>query len=206
MGTALSLNGPVGYKDGSAQTSGPFVGFQYSNGDINYVLRYSFTTPSSGYITTLKFKTTLNYYSGDTGYTRPIRLKITTSATTHINAGADATYDAEYSYSVNTASTSATMTINNLNLAPNTTYYIYLFPGSGYSNDGSSKVGQYLVYCYDASSNDLSSLEYTDTLSGLVYIDNGSSWDAYEVYIDNGTSWDPYVLYIDDGSSWDVCG
>lgn len=41
--------------------------------------------------------------------------------------------------------------------------------------------------------------------AGLVYIDNGSGWDAYMVYIDNGSSWDRYIPYIDNGSSWDMC-
>lgn len=40
---------------------------------------------------------------------------------------------------------------------------------------------------------------------GLIYIDNGSSMDAYQVYIDNGTSWDLYAPHIDNGSSWDLC-
>lgn len=40
---------------------------------------------------------------------------------------------------------------------------------------------------------------------GLVYIDNGNSFEAYQVYIDNGTSWDQYVPYIDNGTSWDMC-
>ncbi len=39
---------------------------------------------------------------------------------------------------------------------------------------------------------------------GLVYIDNGTSWSAYQVYIDNGTSWDLYIPYIDNGTSWDL--
>lgn len=39
---------------------------------------------------------------------------------------------------------------------------------------------------------------------GLVYIDNGSSWEPYQVYIDNGSSWDLYLPYIDNGSSWDL--
>lgn len=38
---------------------------------------------------------------------------------------------------------------------------------------------------------------------GLVYIDKGSGWDAYQVYIDNGSSWDRYIPYIDNGSSWE---
>ncbi len=40
---------------------------------------------------------------------------------------------------------------------------------------------------------------------GLIYIDNGSSIDAYQVYIDNGTSWDLYAPYIDSGSAWSLC-
>ena len=53
---------------------------------------------------------------------------------------------------------------------------------------------------------------YTDNLTvyaqwsakGLVYIDNGTGWDAYQCYIDNGTSWDAYMPYIDNGTSWDL--
>ena len=40
---------------------------------------------------------------------------------------------------------------------------------------------------------------------GLVYIDNGTTVEAYLVYIDNGTSWEQYIPYIDNGSGWDMC-
>lgn len=40
--------------------------------------------------------------------------------------------------------------------------------------------------------------------NGLVYIDNGTSFDAYQVFIDNGSSWDQYMPYLDNGSGWDV--
>ena len=40
---------------------------------------------------------------------------------------------------------------------------------------------------------------------GLVYIDNGSTFEAYQVFIDNGSSWDQYIPYIDNGSGWDEC-
>ena len=43
-------------------------------------------------------------------------------------------------------------------------------------------------------------------VSGVVYIDNGTSFDAYEIWIDNGAKWERYVAYIDNGSSWDECG
>ena len=39
---------------------------------------------------------------------------------------------------------------------------------------------------------------------GLVYIDNGSGFDAYQAFIDNGSGWDMYIPYIDNGSSWDM--
>lgn len=206
MATSLTLSGPVAYYGGTSSSS-LMLGYVYNGGDVNCVLRYKFTTPSSGNVTALTFRTTFRWYSGDYGYTRPIRLKVTTSSTSHKNAGESTTdYDAEYSYYVREENTDATFIVSGLNLSPNTTYYLYLFPGSGYKNDGSSLTGQYLVYCYDNSSNDLASLEYTDAPTGLVYIDNGSSWDAYEVYIDNGSSWDRYVPYIDNGTSWDVYG
>lgn len=40
--------------------------------------------------------------------------------------------------------------------------------------------------------------------SGLVYIDTGSGFTAYQGYIDNGTSWDLAVPYIDSGTNWDM--
>ncbi len=40
---------------------------------------------------------------------------------------------------------------------------------------------------------------------GLIYIDNGTSIDAYQVYIDNGSSWDLYAPYVDSGSAWSLC-
>ena len=40
--------------------------------------------------------------------------------------------------------------------------------------------------------------------NGLLYIDNGTSLELYQVYIDNGSSWDLYIPYIDNGTSWDM--
>lgn len=45
-----------------------------------------------------------------------------------------------------------------------------------------------------------------EEVAGCIYIDNGTSFDAYQVYIDNGTSWDLCIPYIDNGSSWDIIG
>lgn len=49
------------------------------------------------------------------------------------------------------------------------------------------------------------SIEIPEEYAGLVYIDNGTGWDAYAVYIDNGTSWERYIPYIDNGTGWDMC-
>ncbi len=40
---------------------------------------------------------------------------------------------------------------------------------------------------------------------GVIYIDNGTSFDAYQIWIDNGSGWDLYEAYIDNGSGWDKC-
>ena len=37
---------------------------------------------------------------------------------------------------------------------------------------------------------------------GIVYIDNGITFEPYLPYIDNGTSWELYLAYVDDGTSW----
>lgn len=41
-------------------------------------------------------------------------------------------------------------------------------------------------------------------ISGVVYIDNGTTLEPYLAYIDNGTSWDLYIAYVDDGTSWNT--
>lgn len=41
-------------------------------------------------------------------------------------------------------------------------------------------------------------------ISGVVYIDNGTTFEPYLAYIDNGTSWDLYLMYIDNGTDWNI--
>ena len=41
-------------------------------------------------------------------------------------------------------------------------------------------------------------------ISGVVYIDNGTTLEPYLAYIDNGSSWDLYIAYVDNGTSWDT--
>lgn len=41
-------------------------------------------------------------------------------------------------------------------------------------------------------------------ISGVVYIDNGTTLEPYLTYIDNGASWDLYLAYVGNGTGWDI--
>ena len=41
-------------------------------------------------------------------------------------------------------------------------------------------------------------------ISGVIYIDNGITFEPYLAYIDNGMSWDLYLAYVDNGASWTI--
>lgn len=41
-------------------------------------------------------------------------------------------------------------------------------------------------------------------ISGVIYIDNSTSFEPYLTYIDNGTGWDLYLAYVDNGTNWDI--
>ena len=83
-----------------------------------------------------------------------------------------------------------------------------------YFYNGNSAV---IIYNDDDTSTDsysrhfLQILEATITVNydggeSVVYISNGTTFEAYQIYIDNGTSWDLYAPYIDNGSGWDSYG
>ena len=41
-------------------------------------------------------------------------------------------------------------------------------------------------------------------ISGVIYIDNGTTLEPYLAYIDNGTDWELYLVYVDDGTDWNI--
>lgn len=41
-----------------------------------------------------------------------------------------------------------------------------------------------------------------ETIGGLVYIDNGTQFEAYQMFIDSGTNWDQVIPYMDNGTEW----
>ena len=81
--------------------------------------------------------------------------------------------------------------------------------------DGSSQYGILLkqngttasrIKCIgDRTSSSAAKLVVTYQPKGVVYIDNGTKFEAYQIYIDNGSGWDLYTAHIDNGSSWDDC-
>ena len=44
----------------------------------------------------------------------------------------------------------------------------------------------------------------TATALGLVYIDNGSQFEAAQIFIDNGSDWEQYMPYIDNGTGFEL--
>lgn len=87
-----------------------------------------------------------------------------------------------------------TFDISTASLQPNNTYYFYLW---GYNQAVAS--GGYVKL------NTIANHSITVTYDGsaVIYIDNGSKFEAYEIWIDNGSKWEQYAAYIDNGSSWE---
>lgn len=38
---------------------------------------------------------------------------------------------------------------------------------------------------------------------GLVYIDDGTGFEPYQVWVDNGSSWEQYAPFVDNGTTWE---
>lgn len=202
MSTTINLGTPTAFS-GGIETSQRFVGV---NSGANLVLRYTFKAPDSGIVTKVKFLSSFAWLSsvGITGTTSyPMRLKLSKSATSHINAGASTSdYDATITLTANLAEGSnvfheVSAEIGDLSLAPGETCYLYLFPGV---------TTAHIFYCYDTSGNDQSQLVTVDVLSGLMYVGDGEDWAAYEPYVGNGESWDLCTPYVGDGTTWGQCG
>lgn len=171
--------------EGTSATSMKVVGY---NNKKNCVARYSFKTDAVG-ASKVSWEIGGNSLGGGT---RPaLRWYITTSASSHINAGASTTaYHGTVTvknvqgYDVFSGSADVT-------LLPNTTYYLWIFPNT-------TTYGFYYLGEPDKAT------VTTSGGAGLVYIDNGGKFEAYQCYIDNGTKFELYMPYIDNGSSFDL--
>ena len=172
---------------GTSESTQKIVGY---NGGKNYVVRYAFTTGSEG-ASSVSWELGGNSLGGGTAQT--LRWYITTSSTSHINAGATTTkYHGNAKSSVVGGYTVFSGSAD-IVMLPNTTYYLWIFPS----------VATYGFYWLTA--NEKATLTISGA-AGLVRIDSGSAFEAYQCYIDNGSAWEAYMPYIDNGSSWDLSG
>ena len=179
----ITTSAPYFYKNGSGGVSG-VVGYESSS---NRVARYSFTSPSTG---ATAVSLTMPYVSSGGGSTSTeIRFYITTSSSSHTNAGASSGYHGTFSITLSEGVYWPTGSASVL-LLPNTAYYLWCFPGST----------TYGWWYWDGAAT-----INTSGGAGLVRIDNGSSFVNAMPYIDNGSSWVQAMPYIDNGSSWVLC-
>lgn len=171
--------------EGTSAVTTKIVGY---NGGKNYVARYSFKTDSMG-ASKVSWEIGGNSVGGGT---RPsLRWYITTSSNSHINAGASTNIYHSTVEVKNTNGYDVFYDSADAVLLPNTTYYLWIFPNT-------TAYGFYYLGGTDKAT------VTTSGGAGLVYIDNGTKFEAYQCYIDNGSSWDLYIPYIDNGSSWDM--
>lgn len=184
----ITLSNPTFYQDGTVCT-GKVVGRSIPDKyTVNRVARYSFTSPNTGASSVSLIFANMHYTPAD-GKTRPtsFRFYIGTDADSHINAGASSTCTGTVKLLENSYTEFAGSA--DILLLPNTKYYLFVFPATS----------TYGWYSWEGTSAMTSSGG-----AGLIYIDDGSGWSAYQVYIDNGSSWDMYMPYIDTGSSWNL--
>ena len=182
-------------------TNAAYAGASSSN---QYVYLLKFTTPAfKGNSSKITFNLAVGKQSATAGTLRyavctsdanKFSYNNTTSAVTDSNALKSGTF----SYSgltsgVNTIS----FTVATNGLKSEQTYYLFIW--------GSSSTSDWVtVYAIDSNNWHSISLEYNE--GGLVYIANGSSFDAYEVWIANGSKFEQYEVYIGDGTKWVPCG
>lgn len=175
--------------------SSNLVGYQ-TKGPKRNVVRYTFSTadlPAGANKISIAApsEATNDYWALYDGAWIKLRFKITTSATSHTDAGPTTTdYDGEVSFVKIGNAYYLSIPTTNVILLPNKTYYLYIFPGEATFG---------LVSTYAAS--------LTLTVSGgagIVKIYNGKTWDNYLCYIYTGSKWELHLPYIYTGSKWEL--
>lgn len=115
----IILTDPVFYKNGEAGHSN-VVGFE---SQVTRVVRFTFIAPETG-ATDISFH--FDDVSKGAGSTIPVRFAVTADPTSGQNAGATAPYAGEVAINLPAYTADAQASVD---LAPNTTYYLWLFPG-----------------------------------------------------------------------------
>lgn len=189
----ITLTNPQFYYAGQLDPN-PWVGFTSTH---YRTVRYEFDAPSGG-ASHIELKITQALYaSGSNAEHHDYCFYVSTSSTSHTNVNSDSPYTGKLTMTWATDGTSYSVFTGEADilLTPNTKYYVWIFSNSVPFTD------RYTNYDFESAVTTVT----TSGGAGLVYIDNGSGFAAYQVYIDNGTGWDLYTPYIDNGITWDMC-
>ena len=119
----ITTSAPTFYLNGSQVSPPAVVG--YYNG-YNYVARYQFTVPAG--VTADTIAVNFGIATFDAG---PIRYKVTTSPTSHVNAGAGSSYDGALTFTPSGYNQYSAKIDGQVSITQAGTYYLYIFPGSG---------------------------------------------------------------------------
>lgn len=161
------------YKNGNAGAS-RVVGYE---SQANRVARYSFVTPAEG-----GSHVDIVYYSNGLGGGSkiPVRFFIGTDPNSHANAGAGSSHTGELTL----GSDGETFTWSgDLLLLPNTTYYIWFFPGS-------TAYGYYSWYGSGTSTLT------TSGGAGLAKVKQSGELVSYQFYAKKGGAVNIYLPYV----------
>lgn len=139
-------------------------------------------------------------YETNTSDAATMRYKIVSGSEDESLANADLNTSADGTFTLETTSDYSRFSFTVDKYVPRGVSYLYIW-----SNKEVGVINSLGLRCNPSSNTYGTQITY-EAGSPVVYIDNGGSFDAYEVYIDNGTSWDLYEVYIDNGTSWDSTG
>lgn len=157
----------------------------------------------SGATSRLTVGNTYYFHEESAGYSYPYLVKISASSTTFIGWFDETVFPyAQYIVTLNANGGSCNVTTQKAQYGqpvtlPTPTRSGYKFLGWATSANAASGVTTY------TPTSDITLYAIWEAL-GLVYIDNGNGFEAYQCYVDNGTSWDLYAPHIDNGASWDL--
>ncbi len=194
--TNLDLSNVTFYQNGLAVT-GKVVGNNWVNDAVAHrVARYTITPPTEG-VMGLKLYFQASYLAGGS-YAKKINLRyyIGTSDSSHANGGPDSEYTGEFTFDT----TSLIFTAEtDMMLFPGKTYYLWLFPAT---ND----YGWYPWETEPGATVEHVAVVESKSGIGLLYIEDGSGYEPYEIHIDNGSAWERYIVCSDNGTGWNLCG
>ena len=185
MGTPISFIGNSVYYAGGSSGASNVVGWESSR---TRVVRYKFTAPPEG-ASRFAFSIGTHYLGGGSA-SAPLRFYVGESDTSHANAGKDAEYHGTVTMTKENGEYLASGDANIL-LLPNTTYYLWIFPGSEtYS-------------WFEWYGNVKTATAYG--AAGLVSIDTGSEIIKAIPFVDDGERLRQLMPHIEDGNKWNLC-